>query len=233
MKPDWKVYQQQAAQFFIDLGLSATIDKEVQGIRSKHKVDVFVTGLVHGFNLEWIVECKYWSSNIPKEKALVLLAIVQDIGADKGILLSEVGFQSGAIRVSKNTNLLLTSLADLTEQVRESFTESIVSSLHWRLNKISKKLSALHRIEKDDYWITPALKEKTKISLLDMAFDDALTGQFPVIYAVGLNDTRLVAEDFDTLVREANNLITGAETFADAYKPKAGKNRKKLLSENQ
>lgn len=220
MQSDWKVYQQQVAQFFTDLGLSATVEKEIQGARGKHKVDVFVTGRVHSFDLRWIIECKYWSSNIPKEKALALLSIVQDIGADKGILLSEIGFQSGAIRSSRNTNILLTSLADLKEEMRESFVETIISSLHWRLTKVSNALSALHRIKEKESRYTHPFAEKAKIMLLGMAFEDALAGEYPTIYAYGPNDTRLAANDFDELVREANKLIMAAEAFVDTYRPK-------------
>jgi restriction system protein len=109
MQPKWKTYQEQAAQFFTHLGLLAAIEERISGVRGEHNVDVLVTGKVHGLDLRWIVECKDWASNVPKEKVLALFAIVQDTGADKGILLSEVGFQSGAIKVSRNTNVLLTS----------------------------------------------------------------------------------------------------------------------------
>jgi len=219
VETNWKMYQKQAAKFFTELGLSATEEKEIQGVRGKHKVDVFVTGIVHGLDIKWIIECKQWSSNVPKEKVLALLSIVQDIGADKGILLSEVGFQSGAIRMSRNTNILLTSLADLREEIKDTLVETLISTLHWRLTKVSKKLSALHRLEKDKYFITPALKEKMKIFFLDTAFEGAIAGEYPNIYAVGLNDTRLVANSFDELIREANRLITDAETFASTYQP--------------
>ena len=220
VQSNWQIYQQEAAQFFIDLGLSAVVEKKIQGVRGKHKIDVFVTGRVHSLDLRWIIECKHWASNVPKEKVLTLLSIVQDIGADKGILLSEVGFQSGAIRVSRNTNILLTSLADLKEEVRESFAETIISSLHWRLTRVRNKLSDLHRIEKEEYYFTRPLSEKAKIIFLDMAFNDALAGEYPIPYASGPKGARLVANDFDELVREANRLILEAEEFANTYKPK-------------
>jgi hypothetical protein len=74
---------------------------------------VFVTGSVYGFEIQWVIECKDCTFNIPKEKVLALQAIVQDVGVDRGILLSGAGFQSGAIRLSRNTNITLTSLSDL------------------------------------------------------------------------------------------------------------------------
>jgi len=220
MKPSWKTYQQQAAEFFTTIGLSAAVEEPVQGIRVKHKVDVFVTGKVHGLDLRWVVECKQWSSNVPKEKVLALLAIVQDIGADKGILLSEVGFQSGAIKAARSTNLLLTSIADLKEDLKESMLETIISSLHWRLTKVSTRLSALHKIQKEhDYMFTPALSENAKLMCLDFAFKDALAGNFPTVYAIGPNETRVAATDFDEMVKGAGELIRHAEEYAEANAP--------------
>ena len=64
---------------------------------SEAKIHVFVTFARFGIPHLRILECKHWKTCIPKEKVMVLQAIVQDIGADKGFLLSEIGFQSGAI----------------------------------------------------------------------------------------------------------------------------------------
>ena len=139
MKNSWERYQDDAAAFFRSIGLSAEIEAAVQGVRGTHNVDVYVNGKVHGLELRWVVECKDWRVNVPKEKVLALLSIVQDIGADKGILVSEVGFQSGAIRVAKNTNPLLTSLADLQDDLKDHMLESVMSSLHWRLTRVSER----------------------------------------------------------------------------------------------
>ena len=81
---------------------------------------------------------------------MALLAIVQDIGADKGILLSEVGFQSGAIMCIKGTNVILTSLGDLKEQVRDSIDEATIAGLHWRWKQVNDRLYRLHEERKID-----------------------------------------------------------------------------------
>jgi hypothetical protein len=59
------------------------------------------------------VECKHWKEPVSKLHVLALRAIVTDVGADKGILLSEAGFQSGAIEASNLTNVQVATLADL------------------------------------------------------------------------------------------------------------------------
>ena len=89
----WREYQESAAAFFRTLGFHAEVEAKVDGVRGAHEIDVFVTGVVHGIPFRWVVECKHWKTNIPKEKVLALIAIVQDVGADRGFLLSETGFE--------------------------------------------------------------------------------------------------------------------------------------------
>ena len=221
MSPDdsiaipWKQYQERCATFFRGLGLSAQVDKTVEGTRGVHAIDVFVNGHLHGIDLKWIVECKAWKTNIPKEKALALLAIVQDIGADKGILLSEVGFQSGALRAIRGTNVLLTSLEDLKAQVEETFIESTISQLHWRLTRINNRLWELHG--EPGRHSSPHMTQLMKIMFLDVAFEHALKGQFPTNYAMAPNDGRLKAYSFDELVARSDELLSEAEEHAAKF----------------
>jgi len=102
MSVHWREYQQRAADFFRRLGLTAIVEHEVEGARGHHAVNVYVEGLFHGIPLKWVVECKAWKTNVPKEKVMALSSIVQDVGADRGFLLSETGFQAGAIRAALN-----------------------------------------------------------------------------------------------------------------------------------
>jgi hypothetical protein len=49
-----------------------------------NNIDVYVEGAYHNIEFKWIVECKAWRSNVPKEKAMTLMSILQDIEADRG-----------------------------------------------------------------------------------------------------------------------------------------------------
>ena len=106
----WRQYQEEAAEFFRALGLEAQTDVKVEGVRTRHDVDVLVKSHHVGFDVTWIVECKQWNTRISKVHVLALRTIVSETGADKGILLSEKGFQSGAIEAAKLTNVDVTSL---------------------------------------------------------------------------------------------------------------------------
>lgn len=109
---NWKEYQEEAAEFFRTLGLEAQTNVKVQGTRTHHDIDVLVKSHHVGFEITWIVECKKRKKRISKLHVLALREIVNDIGADRGILLSESGFQSGAFEAANLTNVQITSLSE-------------------------------------------------------------------------------------------------------------------------
>ncbi len=111
----WHDYQEQAAEFFRTLGMDANVDERLEGARGQHDVDVVVRETRVGIEQLWVVECKLWRRSVDKEPVAALVHIAQDVGADRGIMLSEKGFQPGAIRLALSSNITLTSLADLKE----------------------------------------------------------------------------------------------------------------------
>jgi restriction system protein len=132
---NWKDYQEEAAEFFRSLGLEADTDVTIQGVRTKHDVDVVVKSHHYGFDITWIVECKFWKESVSKLHVLALRAIVTDAGADRGILLSETGFQSGAVEAANLTNVQVTSLADLSVTAREQITAVQLRELYERVER--------------------------------------------------------------------------------------------------
>jgi restriction system protein len=120
--PDWRVsnvadswqgYQEEVAEFFRSLGTEATTNYTVKGVRTTHDVDVFVQSHHAGFDVSWIIECKYRNTKVTKLHVLALREIVGDTGADRGIILAESGFQSGATEAAMLTNVHVKSLAEL------------------------------------------------------------------------------------------------------------------------
>jgi restriction system protein len=92
----WRDYQESAAHFFRVLGMDASVGERLTGARGHHDVDVVVrasrAGIEHIEQL-WIVECKLWRRSVDKLYVAALVSIVQDVGADRGFLLSETGFR--------------------------------------------------------------------------------------------------------------------------------------------
>lgn len=105
--PDWRAYQHATADVFRKLGCNAKVDFTVAGARASHAIDVYATFLRSGILCTWVIECKLWKSRVTKEKVLALKSILEDLGADRGIMVSEEGFQSGAQDAARGTNITL------------------------------------------------------------------------------------------------------------------------------
>lgn len=212
MTVEWREYQQQAADFFQKFGLTAYVEHEVEGVRGVHTVDVYVEGSFHGILFRWVVECKAWKSNVPKEKVMALASIVQDVGADRGFLLSETGFQSGAVRAARKTNVTLSSLEDLAGAAEENFVDAAIGGLNWRLYKARNRLRAIKKEKYDDEYFPPMTSIITELFVLESVLEDALKNEYPILYRTGYQ-----VESLDELLKVANGIITEAEQWSPPH----------------
>lgn len=144
---DWKEYQEEAAEFFRSIGLEAETDVSLQGVRTMHDVDVLVKSQHAGFEITWIVECKQWASKVSKLHVLALREIVNDLGADRGILLAENGFQSGALEAAALTNVHVTCLAEVSRTASSEIFSMRLRELYDRVSEC-----------KQAYWDIPKSK---------------------------------------------------------------------------
>jgi len=142
MAPAWKEYQETAAAQFRALGLTAETDQRLVGARGQHDIDVAVRGNRAGMEFLWVVECQRWKTNVPKSAVATLSTIVQDLGADRGIILSEKGFQSGAIRLAQGSNVTLTSLAVMRDKTYREWVEYQCAELAGRFKAVREKVSS-------------------------------------------------------------------------------------------
>jgi restriction system protein len=135
MAAAWENYQETAADFFRSLGMEARTNVTVQGVRTSHDVDVLVKSRHVGFDVTWIVECKCWQTPVNKLHVLALREIVADTGADRGILLSESGFQIGAKEAASLTNVHLQSLAESEAAASAEVVAMRIAELNDRVQK--------------------------------------------------------------------------------------------------
>lgn len=187
LNPQWKKYQQDVSRFFGDLGMEALVDHSVRGVRTSHDVDVLVRGSYVGFDITWVVECKAWQSRIPKEKVLALRQIVDDVGADRGFLMAESGYQSGALEAALVSNVTLTSIADLTERLRYDLAMTKLSKLENRADEARERYWALGKYERIDAGLRPEVGAVgysgiNVISGVDVVLREVRLRGFPVIY---------------------------------------------------
>lgn len=109
---DWRVYQEATADVFRRLGCNTLVDYRAKGVRAAHDIDVYATFLRSGILCTWVIECKLWKTRVPKEKVLALKSLIDDLGADRGIIVSEAGFQPGAQDAARGSNITLVTSLD-------------------------------------------------------------------------------------------------------------------------
>lgn len=130
---DWYIFQEDIKDHFDSLGADAETNVRVQGVRTCHDVDVFVKTKFLGENITWVVEAKHWKSKVTKAQVLALRSIVDDIGADRGFIISTAGFQSGAFEAAESTNVKLKTFDELKSDTKGLIEGEILKTYYKRL----------------------------------------------------------------------------------------------------
>lgn len=227
---NWRQYQEQTAVFFRRLGCEADVEAKVPGARAEHKIDVWVRFKKFGLEIKWVIECKHWNSAVTKEKVLVLRSVVEDVGADKGILISVAGYQSGAVRASEKTNITLTDLDGLKETAKEYLLSSLLHKIETRAIELKYSLLELYGSEQTspNSWTSRPLpgidgsivcKTIGGLALLEFGFDRVRLMKPP--YPVKFDDTvqrKVIVETLDEFVARASEVISEAESTLKAQR---------------
>lgn len=184
---DWKDYQEKAAEFFRSIGLVAETDVTIQGARTKHDIDVLVKSHHAGFDITWLIECKHWKTKVSKLHVLGLREIVNDTGADRGILLAENGFQSGAVEAAALTNVHVTSLAEASRTASHEICSMRLRELYdrllwckeeyWSISKAERIECGLRTDVGDDFGYSGDWAIKAGESLITKG----LRGSYPIV----------------------------------------------------
>lgn len=157
--PEWDEYQEETAEFFRSIGLEASTNVRLHGIRTSHDIDVVIRSNHFGFDLLWIIECKHWKEPVSKLHVLALREIVTDLGADRGILVSESGFQSGALEAANLTNVQLASLADLKLSASNALGMAQLRGIQDRTLKCRERYWNLSKPVRIRYGLRPDVAE--------------------------------------------------------------------------
>jgi restriction system protein len=223
--PVWKQYQEDVATFFRELGFQAETDVSLQGARTKHDVDVAVRSHLAGFPLLWVIECKFWNTAVPKLHVLGLRQIVTDVGADRGIVLCESGFQKGAIEAATRTDVHLLSFGALKESTRSELAEQRLRSLYARYCIAKKQYREVGSWVGIPYGLGshPGSHKYCASTILYFAaeaFEKSLRGDFPMkdlhigLYRVSLTNSEDAVSFLDPLLGSLEARL--ASCFGDA-----------------
>jgi hypothetical protein len=223
----WQTYQIRVRDLFRSLGLEAEADVEMEGVRGKHAVDVRVSFQRYGIRTVWIVECKLWKTNVPKEKVLALQSIVQDLGADKGLLFSEKGFQAGAIASARCSNILLTSVAEVATQAQEEIRVL-------RIRQLDDELLHVFNLLRNMIWRQELRQQRGgwsielsappdyisvigKLTMFEHCLKDLKIGKTTTLIVDFQKDEPIYASDVDHFLDALASQIIRARVYAEQY----------------
>lgn len=166
--------------------MEATTDAKVEGVRNHHDIDVLVTFRHSGLDLTWIVECKHWQSRVSKLHVLALRQIVEDVGADRGILLAESGFQSGAISATRKSNVYLTNMTELQATAADTLDQQRLLALPERIDRAKHLYWSLSKSDRIDLGIRSSWENGDRgyrgqlvLPALQEVAMSALAGEYP------------------------------------------------------
>lgn len=76
---------------------------------AKHQVDVCWTIKVANIEQLFCVECKLFNRRVKKEHVASFVAKIEDIGGARGVFVTTLGYQTGALRLAKHKDVTLIS----------------------------------------------------------------------------------------------------------------------------
>ena len=205
---DWKDLQIKVKEIYEDLGCVVKEDVQVKGARTKHKIDVLASFRFGGQKYRVVVECKYWKTKVKKIQVTSLLGILADMGAEKGIIVSKMGYQSGAHRLASYTNIELLTFNELKSNSKLFIEKFKIHNALDRIHRLSIPFTKFQwkmreEAEKKDLWWYPSehgsrfigslYMLKSHIELLDLK-------TFPSRYIYSF-----VSEKKKELLKVANN----------------------------
>lgn len=132
---DWVDLQDKAAYIFSSCGYIVETPKKLKAIRGDVEIDVYA----ESSDILIICECKYWESKVSQNTIFAFRTIVEDIGANKGIIIAKKGFQSGAYKNIQNTNIELKTWEEFLDLYKNKYLKSFIK----KILKIKSKLFRL------------------------------------------------------------------------------------------
>jgi Restriction endonuclease len=224
-QPAWHAYQDEVSTLLTQLGFATRTDERIQGARGNHAIDVTARATVAGVPQLWIIECKKWRRPVPKERVLTFIGIINDVGADRGLLFAESGFQAGAIRVAKNTNLTLTSLTDFQQNSEDELASIRIRSLEERAAALGQKFLSIWELDESDreavlsrYVGPPDMLGRSapitvmaRLSQMREALEAARYGKWPVVYYALDDEHPMTVKHWDGLLFVIEETISTCE----------------------
>ena len=151
----WEALEIASTEILRECGMEADRQVTLPLPRGSVDVDVYAVEVIDGIKHITICECKNWSTNVPKEVIHAFRTVMHEAGANRGYVISSVGFQSGAVLAAKSTNIELVKF----RQLQEVYFEKWINKRLWSFEEAHGDFSIYYeplgppgysRLESDD-----------------------------------------------------------------------------------
>lgn len=121
---DWKTYESITKYIYETLGMQSGITIKGYGNDCKvigksglsHQIDVITSHTEGNNTYETAIECKFRKEKVNKDVVMKLVAILEDTGISKGIIVSKSGFTRDGIQYAKHKNIGIVHLREYEEK---------------------------------------------------------------------------------------------------------------------
>jgi hypothetical protein len=155
---DWRDLQIQVEKIMKESGFIVDSEKDIKTVRGIVNIDVYAENTSQRPKTIYLCECKFWQKAIPKSVVHSFRTVVNDFGANWGLIISSHGFQSGTFAAAANSNIRLLTWKEFQELFLErwfknymqkrlheeneplvDYTEPTNSRVFQKANKLEKK----------------------------------------------------------------------------------------------
>jgi hypothetical protein len=124
-------------------GLEPQRRQKIRGARHLDEFDVVVDITSLGLSSKWVIECKDTSAKVKKDVVVGFCGRVENIGADKGIMVSTSGYQSGCWAAVENRSVHLLVTSQLEEFLGDEIAWASLRRARPRLDALIRRLESM------------------------------------------------------------------------------------------
>jgi hypothetical protein len=73
--------------------------------KKNRQIDILIEGVIAGFDMKIVIDCKCYSKNVDIKDVETFLGLLNDVGANKGVIITTKGYSSGALDRAENDSL--------------------------------------------------------------------------------------------------------------------------------
>ncbi len=148
----WVDLQNRVMALFREMDYHAESPKVVPlAGRGQKEIDVYVEDRNASVTTVFLVECKWWETNVPQDVVHAFHTVVHGAGANTGFIISKVGFQAGAKEAAAFTNINLLTF----EQLQHAFGEEWYRRQQAKIRQLEVELRQRHRLHFDQWNLLP------------------------------------------------------------------------------